>query len=206
MSSSWSTPGEPAPPAQFRRGGAWLVAIAVMAASLGGLGAAYWLAQTGQGVPVLVLSRTVLQGDVIRDGDLAIVEARPGDLPIVPATARDEVVGTRALETLPAGSALAPGSFGQPPRRDGTSQVRLRLSPSQIPSCPLPGGQALILIGLPGADDPGGVPLLVGARVVYPPVAQVDGAVVMDVAVATGDVAGLAPYLLDARVVAVVSP
>jgi len=181
-----------------------LAAVAVLAACLGGLGAAYGFAQISHGTPVLVVARTVLQGAVIQTSDLAVVEVTAPNAPVVLASQRDAVAGTRALTTLPAGALLAPHSFGQPRLGDGLAQVQLRLGPTQVPSGPLPGGQTLILIGLPGADDTDGLAQLIGARVVYPPVDQIDGTVVIDVAVAAADVSLLAPYLLDRRVVAVV--
>ena len=202
---AWARPGTPAKAGGSRLAGPWLVAVALLAACLGGLGAAYGFAQTNQGRPVLVLADTVLQGAVIEAGDLAVTEVADGNLPTVPASDRAAVVGTRALTTLPAGSLLAPGNYGQPRLADGLAQVQLRLGPAQLPDGPLPGGQALILLGLPGADDPDGLVWQSGARVVYPPVAQLDGSVVLDVAVAAADLARLTPYLLDRRVVVAIS-
>jgi len=182
-----------------RTSGAWLAAVTVLAACLGGLGSSIAFGEE-QTTPVLVVARTVLQGEVIESADLAVTEVVIRDSPHVPASSRQAVIGTRALITLPNGYMLVPGTFGAPKLPDGTTQVSLRLSPSQVPSCPLAGGQWLMLIGLPGMDQEDDSPLLTSARVMFPPVPQVDGTVILDVAVSTLDVNRLVPYLLERRV------
>ena len=186
-----------------RASSAWLAAITVLAACLGGLGASIAFGEE-QTTPVLLLARTVLQGEVIESADLAVAEVVVNGAPYVPASSRQAVVGTRALTTLPNGYMLVPGSFGDPILPDGTTQLSLRLSPSQVPSCPLAGGQWLLLVGLPGMDQEEDERLLIYARVVYPPVLQVDGTVILDVAVPRFDVSRLVPYLLERRVSVVV--
>jgi len=201
---AWSRPGNPARPAS--KPVVWMTAAGMLVACLAGLSAAYGFGQATQAQTVLVMAGTVLQGDVIQASDLGVVEVWAPGAPTTPSAQRAAVVGTRALSTLPVGSLLAPGSFGTPELGDGMARVQVRLSPSQVPSGLLPGGQRLILIGLPGADRLDDAPLLVAARVVCPPVEQIDGTVVVDVAVAATDVIILAPYLLDSRVTAVVVP
>jgi len=182
-----------------RPSNAWLAAVTVLAACLGGLGASVVFGGE-QTTPVLVLTRTVLQGELIESADLALAEVVVGDDAYVPASSRQIVVGTRALMTLPVGYMLVPGSFGTPRLPDGTTQVSLRLSPAQVPSCQLAGGQWLMLVGLPGMDQPEDQRLLISARVMFPQVQQVDGTVILDVAVSTFDVARLVPYVIERRV------
>jgi len=183
--------------------GSWFVAVCVLAACLGGLGTAVGFSRVSQPAQVLVITATVLQGDVIRSGDLGVAEVAAPGVPIVAAADRDYVVGTRALRTMTAGSLLAPGSYGQSRLPDGSVQVTLRLNPVQVPGSPLPGGTRVVLLGLPGLDEKDGVVVSFGAEVVYPPQPQSDGSVVMDVAVGSGDVEALAPFLLDRRVTVV---
>ena len=183
--------------------GSWFVAVCVLAACLGGLGTAVGFSRVSQPAQVLVITATVLQGDVIRGGDLGVAEVAAPGVPIVAAADRDYVVGTRALRTMTAGSLLAPGSYGQSRLPDGSVQVTLRLNPVQVPGSPLPGGTRVVLLGLPGLDEKDGVVVSFGAEVVYPPQPQSDGSVVMDVAVGSGDVEALAPFLLDRRVTVV---
>jgi len=179
--------------------GVWLAAVTVLAACLGGLGAGLAFGDD-QSTAVLVVARTVLQGEVISPGDLATAEVRLDGSPVVRATDRQSVVGTRALVTLTAGSLLAPGSYGTVSLPANTTQVSLRLNPAQIPACPLPGGQQLILIGLPGPDELIEDRLLFSAQVVHPPVSLGDGTVILDVAVGYQDVSRLVPYLIERRV------
>ena len=170
-----------------------------MAACVGGLGAGVW-ANDEPATAVLVLSRTVPKGDVIAAGDLVVAEVLAPGVIFVPASSKPQVVGQRAMSTLPAGSLLGPNAYGTPLLPAGVTQVSLRLGPSQVPSCELPGGTRLILIGLPAIDELDEKELLVIAEVVFPPVAMDDGTVQLDVAIDATSVNGLAPYLLDGRV------
>ena len=195
----------PEAPAQHRRlTGAWFVAVCVMAACLGGLGTAVGFSRVSQPSQVLVMAATVVRGDVIRSSDLGVAEVTAPGVPTVAAADRDDVIGTRALTTLTAGSLLAPGGFGHPRLTDGDVQVTLRLTPAQVPGLQLAGGMKVVLLGLPGLDDKDGDVASFEAEVVYPPQPQPDGSVVMDVAVGRADVEALAPFLLDRRVTVVV--
>jgi len=197
----WARPGDPAPANRTHLTAAWLTAVAVLAACVGGLGTAYGFSRISTGTDVLVVSRTVLQGSVIAAADLGLAEVTAPGVPTVDAGQRDAVVGQRARSTLPQGSLLAPGSFGQPSVGPGMSQVQLRLAPTQVPSAPLPGGQQLLLLCL--GDDATGV--TIGAYVAYPPVAQGDGSVVLDVLVDSDDVEQLAPYAVHQHVVVAIT-
>lgn len=198
--SSWLPAAGPVP----RRGSSWLVAACVLIAVVGGLGAAAGFGSMHHGQPVLVLARPVLQGQVIQDADLGIGEVDVPGAPVVPAAEREKVVGTRAMTTLVAGELLAPDGFGDPGVLPGMSQVTLRLAPSQLPSSPLPGGRKVWLLGVTRVKDEAPVAQF-EATVVYPPEARPGGDVIMDVAVAAGDVAGLAPFLLNGNVTLVVA-
>ena len=194
-----------APPRARRLPGSWFVAVCVLAACLGGLGTAVGFSRISQPTQVVVMAATVLQGDIIRNGDLGLAEVTVAGVPTIAVTDKDSVVGTRALVTLTAGSLLTPGSYGQPRVADGSVQVTLRLNPSQVPLSPLPGGRSVVLLGLPSLDNKDGDVISFGAEVVYPPQPQADGSVVMDVAVSRLDVEALAPFLLDRRVTVVIT-
>jgi len=199
MPASWLPVSRPLP----RRGTSWAVALCVLAACLGGLGAAAGLARVSHGQTVLVVARTVLQGAVIESGDLGLAEVDAPGVPVVPYDQIDSVVGQRALTTLVDGALVAPGTFGQPTLAPGQSQVTLRLGPAQVPSCPMPGGRAVWLLGV--SRDGGEIPQL-PAVVVYPPELLSDGTVLMDVAIASVDVAVLVPFLLSGSVTVLAVP
>lgn len=201
--ADWTRPGNPVVAPKFRQANAWLVALAVLAACLGGLGAAYGFGRASHGTPVLVMAKTVLQGEVIEVSDLAVAEVTVTGVPMVDATQRDTVAGQRALVTLAAGALLAPDTFGQPPVGVGMAQVRLRLAPGRLPSGPLPGGTALTLIGLPRSDLPSTPVLVIGVTVIHPPVVGRDGVAMLDVAVLASEVGRLAPFLFDDSVLVV---
>jgi len=201
MSISWLPPSKPIP---SRRSTALITAIVVLVACMGGLGTAYGFAQITHGKPVITVARPVLQGAVIEQSDLGVAEIDAAGVPTVPLADQAAVVGTRAMHTLAAGSLLAPSDFGQPGLPDGTSLVSLRLAPGQMPSAEMPGGLRLLLLGLPGLDDDDDTTSAFTAWVVYPPQPQLDGTAVMSVAVPTGDVELLAPFLLHQRVTVVI--
>ena len=176
----------------------WLAVVGILAACLGGLGATVMFTNQGN-VTVLTLSRTVLQGDIIAASDLTMTEMAAPDQPYVLAADRSQVAGHRALRTLVAQTVLAPDSYGQVPLPEGTTQISLILGPSQVPNCPLPGGTHLLVVGLPATDQANDPPLVTTAEVVFPPVKQIDGTVVLNIAVGRHDLGRLAPYILDHR-------
>jgi len=183
----------------MHRTGIWITAITVLAACLGGLFAGVSFGDQ-PATAVLVLSRTVQKGELIGADDLAVAEVTAPGVVFVPASAKQSVVGTRAMATLPAGSLLSPGGYGVPQLPLGATQVSLRLGPSQVPSCPLPGGARIILIGVPGPDDLEPDELAIVGVVVFPPVALADGTVVLDVGIDSDEIGSLTPYLLDRRI------
>jgi len=181
-----------------------MAAIVVLVSCLGGLGTAYWFAQISHGVPVVLVVKPVLQGEVIQPGDLGVAEVSAAGVPAIPLADQGLAIGSRALHTLAAGSLLAPGDFGQPTLPPGTALVALRLAPGQLPSAPLSGGCHVLLLGMPGLDDADDTVSAFSAWVVYPPQAQLDGTEVMSVAVPVGDVSTMAVYLLHQRVTVVI--
>ncbi|MCL2652860.1 MAG: SAF domain-containing protein [Propionibacteriaceae bacterium] len=201
MSISWLPASQPLPQ---RKSVSLLAAIVVLVACLGGLGTAYGFAQISHGQPVIVVAKPVLQGNIIQSGDLGVAEISAPGVPAVPLASQGLVVGSRALHTLNAGSLLAADDFGQPTLPPSTALVALRLGPGQVPSASLPGGCHVLLLGLPGLEDADEVVLAFSAWVVYPPQPQLDGTVVMSVAVSVGDVNALTPYLLHQRVTVVI--
>jgi len=181
-----------------------MVAVVVLLACLGGLATAYGFAQISHGTPVVMVNRPVLQGAVIQSGDLGVAEVDAAGVPTVPLADQGLVVGSRAMHSLAAGSLLSPTDFGEPALPDGTALVALRLAPGQLPSADLPGGLRLLLLGLPGLEDEDDTVAAFSAWVFFPPLTQLDGTVVLNVAVPADEVSDLSTYLLHQRVTVVI--
>ncbi|WP_257155983.1 SAF domain-containing protein [Streptomyces sp. Ru87] len=106
----------------------------------------------GEREEVLVLARDVPVGQVLKAGDLRVVEvAAEGS--VVPVAERGSVLGRQARVPLVSGSLLAPGQVGTkaafPPA--GSSQVALAVEPGGAPPDLSPGQRIAVLPG-PVAD------------------------------------------------------
>ncbi|MEU8351637.1 SAF domain-containing protein [Streptomyces sp. NPDC048845] len=106
----------------------------------------------GEREEVLVLARDVPVGQVLKAGDLRVVEvAAEGS--VVPVAERGSVLGRQARVPLVSGSLLAPGQVGTeaafPP--EGSSQVALAVEPGGAPP-DLSRGQRIAVLPGPAAE------------------------------------------------------
>ncbi|MBD0741658.1 flagellar biosynthesis protein FlgA [Streptomyces sp. CBMA152] len=100
---------------------------------------------------VLVVARDVPAGQVLRPGDLRVVEAAV-EAGVVPVRDRSTVLGRQARVPLVAGALLAPGQVGAsaafPPT--GFSQVALAVEPGGVPPDLSLGERVALLAGPAG--------------------------------------------------------
>ena len=166
------------------------------------LGSVYMAVTTT--VSVLMVTKTVHQGEVIKQENLEIVPLvalnsgqsstiLKGRLKTVPADKLDEVVGTTALMDMFSGTLVHPNSYGKPVVAAGKVQIGLRLAAGRLPTVELPTGTHVKLIGLSGGNEPGKVIEI--AVVVSPPQEDSDGSRLLTVEITEpheGEVAQLA--------------
>ena len=171
-----------------RRQPKW-IAGGILAICLGGLGSAVLYTEAAQSSEVVVLTRSVARGEIVRASDFTV--ARVGNLTgvsFVGGSALPGLPGKTALADLPEGSLLPAGSVGTPTLVPGSAQVGLKLSPGRIPTGDLPQGTAVVLVALedsriaPGQDT--SAPEPIPATVLVPPRPGPDGiAILLDVRV-----------------------
>jgi len=131
-----------------------------------------WLA-AGHRQPVLALAQPVAAGQVITAADLETVRvSAAGPVSLVPASRQDEVVGSTAAASLPAGTLLAGSDIGTPPPVKGQVRLGIALKPGAYPP-DLAAGQDVDVLATPaaaasGSSSSGGAPaaLPVGEAVV----------------------------------------
>jgi Flp pilus assembly protein CpaB len=106
--------------------------------------------------PVLVAAGTVQPGEVIKPGDIRIVEASlPAGIAYLPASARNDVVGRVAAEPLWTGKVLGPGSLSDaPPLAPGMVAFSLLLSPQAAVAGNLRAGDHVAVLASPSSDQP----------------------------------------------------
>lgn len=174
-----------------------LLALGVLLACLGGLGAAALYTSVAHNQSVLILTDDVHRGELITSADVTTVTvgAMPG-VNVVAADRLSEVVGQTAAIDLAPGSLLPSGAYGPQVLPQNHSQVGLKLSPGHIPISNLTTGTKVTLVEVPEeGSTPGRV---VVAVVVSAPQLLSDGqSVVLDVAVPSADAPGIA--MLAAR-------
>ncbi|MFE2991474.1 SAF domain-containing protein [Streptomyces sp. NPDC059262] len=129
-----------------RRPGMLAVAVACIAACAVGN---YWYwTQNGQRQPVLELARDVPAGSVIKDGDLreASVALDPS-MKVIGVQQRDDVVGMRAVSTLPSGALLHPRQVTRKTLVNAGEQlVGIALKPGQLPDSALRPGDTVQVV------------------------------------------------------------
>lgn len=124
-----------------------LIAIGVLCACLGGLGAAFLYSNAAHSQTVVLMAQAVQRGDIIERSDLTTVTI--GSVPGVATVAvegLDALVGQSALVDLPRGSLPAPASVGTPIVPPGTVQVGLKLTVGRVPTGTVPAGSKVLLI------------------------------------------------------------
>jgi len=187
-----------------RRRRPWVFALCAALVAAGALGTAFAFSSVNETQEVLVVRSDIKRGETIEPGDLAVVRVSvdPALTP-VPGSQKAELEGSRAAVDLWAGTLLTeqavtdnlvPG--------EGESLVGISLTPAQMPSEPLYGGDVVRIVTTPG--DQGEVtdkePVTIEATVVG--VSRVDetGETVVDVSVPEAEAADLAARAATGRV------
>lgn len=131
-----------------------LLGLAVLLVALGGLGSAWAVTTVRATGDYLAIARPVAIGSRLTEADLTTVQLAGGQgLRPVPAADRDKVVGRYAGVALTPGSLLTVGQLTDKPLLGpGRQQVSLGLKPSQVPAKQLKPGNAVLLVGTPGAN------------------------------------------------------
>jgi hypothetical protein len=105
-------------------------------------------AAAGHQTPVLIVTRTIEQGQPITGGDLGQASASiSGGVIAIPVADAPELSGKRAAVTIPSGSLLTAGDVtGSPAIATGDAVVGLALKPGQLPSVGLTAGDRVMII------------------------------------------------------------
>jgi hypothetical protein len=123
-----------------------MASIAVISGSIAIFAETY--ASANHEVPVIVVTQTIQQGQLISGSDLGetSVAVTGGVVPIAVANA-PELSGKRAAVTIPAGSLLVAGDVaGAPPIATGDAVVGMALKAGQLPASGVgPGDQVMIV-------------------------------------------------------------
>ncbi len=194
----------PRPRGSRQRRRPWVFALCAALVAAGALGVAFAFTSVNDTQEVLVVSRDIKRGETIEAGDLAVVRVSvdPALTP-VPGSQKAELEGSRAAVDLWAGTLLTeqavtdnlvPG--------EGESLVGISLTPAQMPSEPLYGGDVVRIVTTPG--DQGEItdkePVTIEATVVGVSRVEETGETVVDVSVPEAEAADLAARAATGRV------
>jgi hypothetical protein len=187
-----------------RRRRRWVLALCAALGAAGGLGTAFAFTSVNDTQEVLVVSSDIKRGETIEAGDLAVVRVSvdPALIP-VPGSQKAELEGSRAAVDLWAGTLLtAQAVTDNLVPGEGESLVGISLTPAQMPSEPLYGGDVVRIVTTPG--DQGEItdrePVTIEATVVGVNPVEETGETVVDVAVPEAEAAELAARAATGRV------
>lgn len=187
-----------------RRRRRWVLALCAALVAAGGLGTAFAFTSVNDTQEVLVVSNDIKRGETIEAGDLAVVRVSvdPALTP-VPGSQKSELEGSRAAVDLWAGTLLtAQAVTDNLVPGEGESLVGISLTPAQMPSEPLYGGDVVRIVTTPG--DQGEItdrePVTIEATVVGVNRVEETGKTVVDVAVPEAEAAELAARAATGRV------
>nr|WP_268234096.1 SAF domain-containing protein [Cutibacterium porci] len=145
---------------------------------------------------VLIMTRAVGQGDVVRSTDIGLTSVSVDRaVATIPASRLDEIVGRHALVDLSPGQLLGSRSVGELRVPSGRARVGLRLAAGRLPTVSLPAGAHVTVVETSPDKDAGPVSNLstVDAVVVAAPKATSDhGSWLVDVEVDSSNAAQLA--------------
>lgn len=167
-----------------------LMALGILLACLGGLGAALLWQGISHSASVLVVARPVAAGQIVNAADITTTTmgSAPG-VGSVPASQLASVIGRTALVDLTPGALLAPGQTGQLLLPTTDTRVGVKLDAGRAPTAGLAPGTHVQLVPVTGsANDPvpSGAP--VEAIVATEPRTSDTGeAMLFDLGVAPGD-------------------
>lgn len=202
------TPAAGRPPLRTKRNPR-LIAIGLLAASVGGLGTALAYQQAGHSQSIIIVTQAVARGEVVEATDLGVttIGAAPG-IATLPSSEMATLIGKEALVDLPKGSVVGAGSIGQSTLAQGMAQLGLKLGAGRIPTSPMSAGTPISLVAIadprlgPTADAPPDQSF--EARVVSVPNLLPDGSSwTLDVAVAERDASAIAGLAASDRLVVV---
>jgi hypothetical protein len=104
---------------------------------------------------VLVVTHAIEQGQPVTAGDLGQVRANiSGAVVPIPVADASQLIGRRAVATIPAGSLLVASDLTRaPPVAEGDAIVGLSLKPGQLPSEGVEAGDQVMVVqtGVPGS-------------------------------------------------------
>lgn len=112
-----------------------MIALGVLIACLGGLGAAFLYSTSTQSQSVLMVTTAVARGETLEASDLQPVTI--GSVPGISTVAADslnEQVGKTALADLSPGTLLPAEAVGSPQVPVGTAEVGLKLAAGRTPT------------------------------------------------------------------------
>lgn len=197
-----------APPKGRRRPA--LLALGIALIAVGALAAVWLVNSAGDRAPVIAVMRDVPYGSVITDADLGTAAVSVDSaVRTIPASEVSSIVGSVAATNLMAGSLLNRGQLAAaaPP---GTGQVLVAVAipATRMPAGGLQPGDRVLVVDTPALDaDPSDLPpKSIPATVVRLGPADVNGATVVDVTVATLDGPALAARTATGRIALVVEP
>ena len=187
-----------------RRRRPWVFALCAALVAAGALGTAFAFTSVNDTQEVLVVSRDIKRGETIVAGDLAVVRVSvdPALTP-VPGSQKAELEGSRVAIDLWAGTLLTEQAVADNlVPGEGESLVGISLTPAQMPSEPLYGGDVIRIVTTPG--DQGEVtdkePVTIEATVVGVSRVEETGETVVDVSVPEAEAADLAARAATGRV------
>ncbi|WP_082599406.1 SAF domain-containing protein [Nocardioides sp. Root151] len=182
----------------------WVFALMASLVAAGALGVAFVFTSVNDTQEVLVVSSDIKRGETIEAGDLAIVRVSvdPALTP-VPGSQKAELEGSRAAVDLWAGTLLTEQAIADNlVPGEGESLVGISLTPAQMPSEPLYGGDVVRIVTTPG--DQGEItdkePVSIEATVVGVSRVEETGETVVDVSVPESEAADLAARAATGRV------
>ncbi|MDP2773305.1 MAG: SAF domain-containing protein [Nocardioides sp.] len=182
----------------------WVFALMASLVAAGALGVAFVFTSVNDTQEVLVVSSDIKRGETIEAGDLAIVRVSvdPALTP-VPGSQKAELEGSRAAVDLWAGTLLTEQAIADNlVPGEGESLVGISLTPAQMPSEPLYGGDVVRIVTTPG--DQGEItdkePVSIEATVVGVSRVEETGETVVDVSVPEAEAADLAARAATGRV------
>jgi len=145
---------------------------------------------------VLVMTRAVGQGDIVRNADIGLTSvAVDRAVATIPASQLAKIVGRHALVDLSPGQLLGSHSVGELRVAPGRARIGLKLAAGRLPTVSLPAGAHITVIETSPDKDTGTVSNLstADAVVVAAPKATNDhGSWLVDVEVDSGNAARLA--------------
>jgi hypothetical protein len=182
----------------------WVFALMAALVAAGALGTAFAFTSVNDTQEVLVVSSDIKRGETIEAGDLSVVRVSvdPALTP-VPGSQKAELEGSRAAVDLWAGTLLTEQAVADNlVPGEGDSLVGISLTPAQMPSEPLYGGDVVRIVTTPG--DQGEItdkePVTIEATVVGVSRVEETGETVVDVSVPEAEAADLAARAATGRV------